>query len=816
MDTYEYYILNPNSDHTLAKHCIQLCGMRTECHKEVYAFTVKKLSLESDAFYVVVIPANTPDILFTHLPKILFEDFGYQQMAHNMDSEDKECFTRGFLRKCPHITDQTIDVLISHGFRDRELLLVLDTDKDLPLIDIPLSQKAVLRLVLSQFQRLAQKDVVLSLQKMVTEDITETNSNIESMDPQMESSATLPVMSECMSVVSDTCVQTVKEVMDEEEDNTCHPLEKKSKVSLNAMKGTEEECYAKDSFDRFGDDLCEEMLSYLSLKDSFRYECLSKQWKRSVFTTRHALEVKDQKIDNLSIKRKMNGSVDWEALETLLKKLPNIRSIDITIGCDSYLSIILFERLVKLMKHLNAIHITFVSMDDKILNIILPQYGSRVASLVFEDHSYNFDEWCHKSCHNFKTLCFDDSEDGLSRIYDKSNDILFKSLTQFSFVYSSYNLNAFTLFTDHYTNCLKSIAMILCKLDGKGIEDVLHRQNDFYITGESYAGKYVPAIAYKIHSEGKASNINLKGIAIGNGWIDPVTQLGYGPFLYQTGLIDENQRDYVNTETNKAIEFINNKNYLDAFKTIDILTGLWSMDSYFRNATGLSFYYNYLFTNSPEEFNYYSKYLELEATRRAIHVGNLTYNDGNKVMDHLMANIMQSVKPWLTTLMDADYKVMLFSGQLDIIVAATLTENFIESIKWSKASQYKSADRLVWKVSDKDTEVAGYVRVVHNFYQVIVRNGGHILAYDEPRAALDMITRFVMLFSGQLDIIVAATLTENFIQSIKWSKASQYKSADRLVWKVSDKDTEVAGYVRVVHNFYQVIVRNGGHILAYH
>jgi len=88
-------------------------------------------------------------------------------------------------------------------------------------------------------------------------------------------------------------------------------------------------------------------------------------------------------------------------------------------------------------------------------------------------------------------------------------------------------------------------------------------------------------------------------------------------------------------------------------------------------------------------------------------------------------------------------KVILYNGQLDIIVAPPLTENFIESIKWSKASQYKSADRLVWKVSDKDTEVAGYVRVVHNFYQVIVRNGGHVIAFDQPRATLDMITRFV-------------------------------------------------------------------------
>ncbi|CAG2107734.1 unnamed protein product [Medioppia subpectinata] len=38
--------------------------------------------------------------------------------------------------------------------------------------------------------------------------------------------------------------------------------------------------YSKDSFDRFGDDLCEELLSFLTFEDRFRCECLSKQWRR--------------------------------------------------------------------------------------------------------------------------------------------------------------------------------------------------------------------------------------------------------------------------------------------------------------------------------------------------------------------------------------------------------------------------------------------------------------------------------------------------------------------------------------------------------
>ena len=47
---------------------------------------------------------------------------------------------------------------------------------------------------------------------------------------------------------------------------------------------------------------------------------------------------------------------------------------------------------------------------------------------------------------------------------------------------------------------------------------------DFYITGESYAGHYIPAIAHMLVTFGKDIPVNFKGIAIGNGWVDPVSQ----------------------------------------------------------------------------------------------------------------------------------------------------------------------------------------------------------------------------------------------------------------------------------------------------
>ena len=54
--------------------------------------------------------------------------------------------------------------------------------------------------------------------------------------------------------------------------------------------------YAKDSFDRFGDDLTELMLSYLILEDKVRLECVSKQWRRLAFNQQLVIEMVDIRL----------------------------------------------------------------------------------------------------------------------------------------------------------------------------------------------------------------------------------------------------------------------------------------------------------------------------------------------------------------------------------------------------------------------------------------------------------------------------------------------------------------------------------------
>lgn len=93
---------------------------------------------------------------------------------------------------------------------------------------------------------------------------------------------------------------------------------------------------------------------------------------------------------------------------------------------------------------------------------------------------------------------------------------------------------------------------------------------------------------------------------------------------------------------------------------------------------------------------------------------------------------------------DANYSVLIYNGQLDIIIAVPLTMAWVSELTWSGRDELAAAPRTVWKVADSDTEVAGYVKTANNnrFFLAMVRNAGHMVPYDQPRAALDLLERF--------------------------------------------------------------------------
>lgn len=183
-----------------------------------------------------------------------------------------------------------------------------------------------------------------------------------------------------------------------------------------------------------------------------------------------------------------------------------------------------------------------------------------------------------------------------------------------------------------------------------------------------------------------------------------------------------------------------------AFQTFDkLLNGdVYPYPSLFRNLTGMVNYYNMLWDQEPKLHGNWSEYVQ--NIRSSLHVGTQPLNNGTLVERHLMGDVMQSMSSWLAALLDVGkYRVLLYSGQLDIIVPYRGTMRMAQSLKWSGAEKFKNATRTIWRLTDPNTNetmVAGYATAFGPLTVVLVRNAGHMVPSDQPISGVDLINRF--------------------------------------------------------------------------
>lgn len=125
------------------------------------------------------------------------------------------------------------------------------------------------------------------------------------------------------------------------------------------------------------------------------------------------------------------------------------------------------------------------------------------------------------------------------------------------------------------------------------------KDNKFFLTGESYAGKYIPSIGNAIH-QGPTTIKNLEGIAIGNGLIDPINQLNYSKLYYELGLIDLNTKNEMAEIEKNIQEVIQEGNYTAAM----ILRNDVLLSETFGKRSGYTHFYNFLHASPPEQADY--------------------------------------------------------------------------------------------------------------------------------------------------------------------------------------------------------------------
>ncbi|KAL1548176.1 serine carboxypeptidase-like 50 [Salvia divinorum] len=277
--------------------------------------------------------------------------------------------------------------------------------------------------------------------------------------------------------------------------------------------------------------------------------------------------------------------------------------------------------------------------------------------------------------------------------------------------------------------------------------DKSFKTRPIYLTGESYAGKYLPALGYYILKKNAISSygerINVAGIAIGNGLTDPEIQVqDHAITAFHLGLINEKQKAHLEKLQLKTVAFIKRRKWSDASDTrADVLDTL-------TNMSGLATLYD-VRKLAPYPNNVVVSFLNDAEVKRALHVpGDITFAKCSSVVaDAMHEDIMKSVRPmveWLVT----RTRVLLYQGQTDLRDGPTSTSSWVREMRWEGIEGFLGAEREVWRVGGL---LAGYVQRWERFSNAVVLNAGHLVPTDQPLNSQIMIQDWVLekgLFGG--------------------------------------------------------------------
>eukprot|EP00095_Tigriopus_kingsejongensis_P005174 maker-scaffold237_size242172-snap-gene-1.29 protein:Tk05174 transcript:maker-scaffold237_size242172-snap-gene-1.29-mRNA-1 annotation:"serine carboxypeptidase" len=265
-----------------------------------------------------------------------------------------------------------------------------------------------------------------------------------------------------------------------------------------------------------------------------------------------------------------------------------------------------------------------------------------------------------------------------------------------------------------------------------------YQPNEFYAFGESYGGKFVPTIIRKIHDENPTADlkINVAGMGIGDGFMSPPETAVYANYLYQVGLVDEKLRDELLVEEQKMKDHVANEEWFQAWMT-------WNTEfDMFLGAMGCPYYYEITLCNTDPEEDNYELYVQSDAVRKAIHVGDRSFgSQSGDVYNTMLDDFMRPERENIEFILE-HYKVLIYDGNFDIICNHSgVLDMFAAMTSWSGLEKYYTTDRKIYR--DRNGEVVGYLKSVDNLRMFVMRNAGHMVPLSQPLATQDMFEDFM-------------------------------------------------------------------------
>ncbi|KEH29968.1 serine carboxypeptidase-like protein [Medicago truncatula] len=273
-------------------------------------------------------------------------------------------------------------------------------------------------------------------------------------------------------------------------------------------------------------------------------------------------------------------------------------------------------------------------------------------------------------------------------------------------------------------------------------------KNDFYITGESYAGHYVPALASRVHHGNKGKKgitINLKGFAIGNGLTNPAIQYQeYSQFAFDNKMITKQDQ----ADINKLIPDCE-----VAIKTCESKGGescssaLYQCEQIINNILSISGNVNYYDIRKKcqgplcYDFSNLEKLLNKKTVRDALGVGDIDFVSCSRVVyNAMLQDWMRNFEVDIPELLEDGIKVLIYAGEFDFICNWLGNSKWVHAMGWSGQKQFAASKTVQFVV---DGTQAGLLNSYGPLSFLKVNGAGHMVPMDQPKAALQMLANWM-------------------------------------------------------------------------
>ncbi|XP_065850635.1 serine carboxypeptidase II-2 isoform X1 [Euphorbia lathyris] len=282
-----------------------------------------------------------------------------------------------------------------------------------------------------------------------------------------------------------------------------------------------------------------------------------------------------------------------------------------------------------------------------------------------------------------------------------------------------------------------------------------YKGRKFYITGESYAGHYVPQLSQAIVRHNKAEKkpaINLKGYMVGNALTDDYhDHLGLFQFMWSAGMIS----DQTYKKLNLLCDFESFIHFSDSCNEIlDIASEeLGDIDPYSiytppctANTSGSarSLRKMHRVGRISEKYDpctekHSTVYFNLPEVQKALHVSPefspSKWETCSDVVNNNWKDSPITVLDVYRELIKSGLRIWMFSGDTDAVIPVTSTRYTIDALNLTTTKP--------WHAWYDDGEVGGWTEEYEGLTFVAVRGAGHEVPLHRPQLALTLIKSFL-------------------------------------------------------------------------